>query len=49
VHAAIDAANTRARLKDGELRIVLPKFAERRVREIAIAIDTEPEHVPAQG
>jgi HSP20 family protein len=49
VHAAIDAANTRARLKDGELRIVLPKFAERRGREIAIAIDTEPEHVPAQG
>lgn len=40
VHAAIDAAKTRVRLKDGELRIILPKIAERRGQEILIAIDT---------
>jgi HSP20 family protein len=39
VHAAVDAANARARLKDGELRIVLPKIAERRGREIIVPID----------
>lgn len=41
VHAAIDAAKARARLRDGELRIMLPKIAERRGREILVAIDTE--------
>ena len=41
VHAAVDAAKARARLKDGELRIVLPKVAERRGREILVSIDTE--------
>ena len=40
VHAAIDAANTRARLKDGELRIILPKQQERRGREMILAIET---------
>jgi HSP20 family protein len=41
VHAAVDAARARARLKDGELRIILPKLPERRGREIAIEIETE--------
>ena len=40
VHAAIDASNTRARLKDGELRIILPKQQERRGRELIVPIDT---------
>jgi HSP20 family protein len=41
VHVAVDAANARARLKDGELRIILPKIAERRGREMLVAIDTD--------
>lgn len=42
VHAAIDAAHARARLKDGELRIILPKVAERRGRELLVAIEADP-------
>jgi HSP20 family protein len=42
IHAAIDAGKARARLKDGELRLVLPKLPERRGREIAVPIETEP-------
>lgn len=42
VHAAVDASRARARLKDGELRIMLPKIQERRGREILVAIDTDP-------
>lgn len=42
VHAAVDAARARARLKDGELRIILPKLAERRGREILVSIDVGP-------
>lgn len=42
VHAPIDASKARARLRDGELRIILPKLAERRGRELLVAIDTEP-------
>ena len=42
VHAAVDAARARARLKDGELRIILPKLAERRGREMLVSIDVEP-------
>lgn len=42
VHAALDAAKARAWLKHGELRIVLPKVAERRGREILVSIDAEP-------
>ncbi len=42
VHAAVDAAKARARLREGELRIILPKIAEQRGREILVAIDTEP-------
>ncbi|HUE86374.1 MAG TPA: Hsp20/alpha crystallin family protein [Vicinamibacterales bacterium] len=41
VHAAVDAAKARARLKDGELRIILPKVAERRGREILVTIDAD--------
>jgi HSP20 family protein len=41
VHAAVDAAKARARLKDGELRIILPKVAERRGREILVSIESE--------
>jgi HSP20 family protein len=41
IHAAIDAAKARARLKDGELRIILPKMQERRGREMIVAIETD--------
>ena len=41
VHAAIDAANARARLRDGELRIILPKLTERRGREMLVHIETD--------
>lgn len=41
VHAAMDASGARARLKDGELRIMLPKIAERRGREILVNVDTD--------
>jgi HSP20 family protein len=41
VHAAVDAAKARARLREGELRIILPKIAEQRGREILVTIDTE--------
>jgi len=38
---AVDAAGTRARLSDGELRIVMPKVTERRGREIRVEIETD--------
>ena len=41
IHAAIDASNARARLKDGELRVILMKLTERRGREIILPIETE--------
>jgi HSP20 family protein len=47
IHAAVDAAQTRARLKDGELRIILPKLQERRGRDIIVAIDTDGSATPA--
>ena len=40
VHTAIDAAKVRARLKDGELRIILPKLPDRRGREFVVAIES---------
>ncbi len=40
VHVAVNAAEARARLAQGELRIVLPKIVERRGREIRIPIET---------
>lgn len=42
VHVAVDAARASATLREGELRVVLPKIAERRGRGIAVAITTEP-------
>ena len=42
IHAAIDASNARARLKDGELRVILTKVTERRGREIILPIESEP-------
>ena len=39
LHAACDAGRARATLANGELRIVLPKIAERRGRAIQIAVD----------
>ena len=41
IHAAVDAAKAHARLKDGELRIILPKTVERRGREISVPIQTD--------
>jgi HSP20 family protein len=46
VHAAIDAANARARLKEGELRIILSKLQERRGREILVSVAFEPSGPP---
>lgn len=42
VHAAFDASQARARLHQGELRLVLPKIEERRGREFMIPIETTP-------
>jgi HSP20 family protein len=41
IHAAVDAGHARARLKDGELRVLLPKIQERRGRELLMTIETE--------
>ena len=41
IHAAIDASNARARLKHGELRVILTKLAERRGRDILVPIEGE--------
>jgi HSP20 family molecular chaperone IbpA len=41
IHAAIDAANARATLKDGELRVVVTKLQERRGREILIPVERQ--------
>jgi HSP20 family protein len=40
VNTAFDGSKVRARLRDGELRIALPKIQERRGREIAVPIAT---------
>jgi HSP20 family protein len=47
VHVAFDGTRARARMRDGELRVVLPKIEERRGREIHVQIDTEPDAGPA--
>jgi HSP20 family protein len=49
IHAAIDASNARARLKDGELRVVLSKIQERRGREIAVPVEGEAAAPPASA
>lgn len=41
VHAAIDAARASATLKDGELRVRLPKIDERRGQGIAVPITSD--------
>ena len=41
VHAAVDATKAHARLRDGELRIILPKMQDRRGRELRVAIETD--------
>jgi HSP20 family protein len=41
VHAAIEASGAHARLKDGELRILLPKIAERRGQEFLLPVESE--------
>lgn len=47
IHAAIDAAQVRARLREGELRIILPKIPERRGREILVPVESDrPPAVP---
>ena len=47
IHAAIDASQVRARLKDGELRVILTKIQERRGREVLVPVETEPTPQPA--
>lgn len=42
IHVAIDAARATATLRDGELRIRLPKIDDRRGRSIPVAVMTEP-------
>lgn len=39
IHAAFDASGVRARLREGELRVVLPKIQERRGKELLIPIE----------
>jgi HSP20 family protein len=41
VPAAVDAAQARARIGGGELRVVLPKVTERRGLEIAVVVETD--------
>jgi HSP20 family protein len=46
VHAAIDGSKARARLKDGELRVILFNLQDRRGQEIIVPIETEPSSNP---
>lgn len=39
LHTAVDASQARATLAHGELRIALPKLAERRGREILVTVE----------
>lgn len=41
IHVAVDASRARARLAQGELRVVLPKLAERRGREIMLPVEVD--------
>jgi HSP20 family protein len=47
IHAAIDTSQVRARLKDGELRVILAKIQERRGREMLVPVETESTPQPA--
>lgn len=40
IHAAFDASGVRARLRDGELRVMLPKIQDRRGKELLVPIET---------
>ena len=44
INAAIDGAQARARLANGELRVVLPRITDRRGAGLLVPIDT-----PARG
>jgi len=41
VEVAFDGSRVRARLRQGELRVVLPKIEDRRGREIAVPVEVE--------
>lgn len=41
VEVAFDGRRVRARLRQGELRVVLPKIEDRRGREIAVPVEVE--------
>ena len=41
VHAAVDASKARARLRYGELRIILEKIQERRGREVIVRVESD--------
>jgi HSP20 family molecular chaperone IbpA len=41
LHTAVDAGRARAVLTLGELRVILPKIADRRGREIRVTVETE--------
>jgi HSP20 family protein len=47
IHAAFDGSNARARIKDGELRVILSKVQERRGREILVAVESDPAPPPS--
>ena len=47
IHVAIDASQVRARLKEGELRVILTKIQERRGREILVPVESESTPRPA--
>lgn len=42
INAAIDGAQARARLANGELRVVLPRIADRRGAGLLVPIDSSP-------
>ena len=46
IHAAFDGSAARARLKNGELRVILPKLQERRGREIVVPVETDAAATP---
>lgn len=49
IHAAVDASRARARLKDGELRVILAKQQERRGREILVPVESDAPPQPPAG
>lgn len=47
IHAAFDGSRARARLKNGELRVIVDKIQERRGAEILVPIETDRHSSPA--